>query len=174
MCRSEQDTRNESPLRKFMNVNDMQVPDENDRVAAQPPPHDQSEEQDRDRANLRGKPCLSNKIVTEHVWINPVTSKSMPQPLDTDTDARLHEEKVISMRKHAESASRVLHENIPDEMKTSWKLLVDVMSKSFRKRSRLPDLEQTAAQSPGAVNADLEQREAQSPGFLLQISSRRA
>ena len=27
--------------------------------------------------------------------------------------------------------------NIPDELRTSWKLLVDVMSKSFRKRSRL-------------------------------------
>ena len=37
----------------------------------------------------------------------------------------------------------------------------------------MPDLEQTAAQSPGAVNADLEQTEAQSPGYVLQISSRR-
>ena len=38
----------------------------------------------------------------------------------------------------------------------------------------LSDLEQTAAQSPGAVNADLEQTEAQSPGKMLQISSRGA
>ena len=37
---------------KFMNVNDMQVPDEDDRVAAQLPPHDQSEQQDRERMNL--------------------------------------------------------------------------------------------------------------------------
>ena len=30
MCRLEKDTRNESSLRKFMNVSDMQVPDEDD------------------------------------------------------------------------------------------------------------------------------------------------
>ena len=33
-------------------VSDMQVPDEDDSFAAQPPPHDQSEQQDRERANL--------------------------------------------------------------------------------------------------------------------------
>ena len=37
---------------KLMNVSDMQVPDEDDRFAAQPPPHDQSEQQDPERANL--------------------------------------------------------------------------------------------------------------------------
>ena len=37
---------------KLLNVGDMQVPDEDDRFAAQPPPHDQSEQQDRERANL--------------------------------------------------------------------------------------------------------------------------
>ena len=119
----------------------------------------------------------------------------MAQPLDTDSDAQLNENKPnlhlgFYMRK------------IPDELTTSWKLLVDVMSKSFRKRSRLhrtplwscntramrstdetmtrnkvqillmPDLGQTAGQSPGAVNADLEQTEAKSPGYMLQISSR--
>ena len=30
MCRLKKDTRNERPLRKFMNVSDMQVPDEDD------------------------------------------------------------------------------------------------------------------------------------------------
>ena len=96
-----------------MNVNDMQVPDEDDRVAAQPPPHDQSEQQGRERANLRGKQNLANKIVTEQVWINPVTSESVAQPLGTDTDAQLHEESVISRRKQAEFASRDLHEKHP-------------------------------------------------------------
>ena len=81
MCRLEKDTRNESSLRKFMNVNDVQVPDEDD----------------RERANLRGKQSLA----TEQIWINPVTSKSMAQLLDTDTDAQLHEESAISMRKQA-------------------------------------------------------------------------
>ena len=37
----------------------------------------------------------------------------------------------------------------------------------------MPDIEQTAAQSPDAVNADLEQTEGQQPGYMLQISSRR-
>ena len=37
----------------------------------------------------------------------------------------------------------------------------------------MPDLEQTAAQSPGAVNADLEQTETQVPGCWLQISRQR-
>ena len=119
-----------------MNVIDMQVPDEDDRVAAQPPEHDQSEQQDRERANLKGKQSVANKIVTEQVWINPVTSKFMAQPLDTDTDAQLHEESVMSMRKQAEFASRVPHQNIPNEMRTSWKLLVDVMRKAARRGSR--------------------------------------
>ena len=39
-------------LEKFMNVSDMQVPDEDDRIAEQPPPYDQSEQQDRERANV--------------------------------------------------------------------------------------------------------------------------
>ena len=98
---------------KFMNVADLQVLDEDDRAAAQPPPHDQSEQKDRERANLRWKQSLANKIVTEQVWINPVTSKSMAQPLDAGTDSQLHEEYVISVRKQAEFASRVLHENCP-------------------------------------------------------------
>ena len=67
MCRFEKDTRNESSLRKFVNVHDLQVPEEDDRVAAQPPPHDQSEQQDREKTNLRGKQSLANKIVTKQV-----------------------------------------------------------------------------------------------------------
>ena len=37
---------------KLMNVSDMQVPDEDDRFAAQPPPRDESEQQDQERTNL--------------------------------------------------------------------------------------------------------------------------
>ena len=53
---------------KLMNVSDIQVPDEDDRVAAQPPPHDQSEQQDRERANLDARCPVSpanGKIVKE-------------------------------------------------------------------------------------------------------------
>ena len=66
------DTRNESSLRNFMNVSDMQVPDEKDR-------HDEQSRSQTIKAN--------NKIVKERIWINPVPSKIEIQPLDTDTDA---------------------------------------------------------------------------------------
>ena len=97
---------------KFMNVSDMQVPDEDDR-------HDdsqqngQSKQQDRERANLDARFPLANKTGKERIWINPVTSKIEFQLLDTDTDAQLHEECVISVRKEAEFASRVLQERCP-------------------------------------------------------------
>ena len=51
-CRSEKDTRNESSLRKFMNVSDMQVPDEDDH-------HDEQCRSNTIKAN--------NKIVKERL-----------------------------------------------------------------------------------------------------------
>ena len=91
------DTRNESSLRKFMNVSDMQVPHEDDR---------------RDEQSRSQTIKTNNKIVKERIWINPVTCKIETQPLDTDTDAQLHKERVIAVRKEAaEIASRVPHEN---------------------------------------------------------------
>ena len=65
----------------------------------------------------------NSKIVKEGIWINPVTSKIMKQPLESDTDAQLHEERLISVRKQAEiGISSSTRENVPDEMRTSWKL----------------------------------------------------
>ena len=49
----------------------------------------------------------------EQIWINPVTRKIVFQPLDTDTDAQLHRERVITERKAAKFASRVLQEKCP-------------------------------------------------------------
>ena len=72
---------------KYMNVSDMQAPDEDDR-------HDEQSRNNTIKAN--------NKIVNERIWIISVTSKIMMQPLDADTDARLHEESVISVRIQAE------------------------------------------------------------------------
>ena len=77
------------------------------------PPYDQNEQQDRERANLDARFHVSpanNKIVTEQIWINLVTSKIMVQPLDTDSDAQLHKERVITVGKAAKLASRVLQE----------------------------------------------------------------
>ena len=51
-----------------MNVSDMQIPDEDDRVAAQPPPHDQNEQQDRERANVNDDSQFANKITKERIW----------------------------------------------------------------------------------------------------------
>ena len=51
----------------------------------------------------------------------------MKQPLETDTDAQLHKERVISVRKQSEIGfSSSTRKNDPDEMRTSWKLF-DVM-----------------------------------------------
>ena len=55
----------------------------------------------------------NNKIVNERIWINPVTSKIVKQPLEADNDAQLHIERVITMREAAEFASRVLHKKCP-------------------------------------------------------------
>ena len=117
----------------LMNVSDMQILGEDDRFVAQPPPYDRSEQQDRERwfsvrqqdrerANLDAHFPVSpanSKIVTEQIWINQVTSKIVLQPLESDTDAQLYKERVVSVRKAAEFASRVLSESVPSEMRTS-------------------------------------------------------
>ena len=46
----------------------------------------------------------------------------MKQPLESDTDAQFHEERVISVRKVEIGISSSTRENDPDEMRTSWKL----------------------------------------------------
>ena len=48
---------------------------------------------------------FANKIATEQIWIISVTSKIELQLLEVDTDAQLHRERVISVRKEAEFAS---------------------------------------------------------------------
>ena len=53
---------------------------------------------------------FANKIVTEQIQIISVTSKIVFQLLEIDTDAQLHKERVISVRKEAVFLSRVLQE----------------------------------------------------------------
>ena len=50
----------------------------------------------------------TTRIVKERIWTGLVTSRIMKQPLESDTDGQLHKERVISVRKAAEFASRVL------------------------------------------------------------------
>ena len=72
--------------------------------------------QDRERANLETHftvPPVNNNIVEERIWVNPVISKIKETAWEPDTDGQLHEERVISVTKQAESASRVLHEKRP-------------------------------------------------------------
>ena len=64
--------------------------------------YDQSEQQDRERANLNDDSQFANTTVTEQILIISVTSKIVIQPLEPDTDAQLHMERVISVRKEAE------------------------------------------------------------------------
>ena len=40
----------------------------------------------------------NNKIMRERLWTGSVTSKIETQPLDTDTDAQLHDERLIIVR----------------------------------------------------------------------------
>ena len=46
----------------------------------------------------------------------------MKQPLESDTDAQLHEERVISVRNKPNLHLEFYTRNVPDEMPTSWKL----------------------------------------------------
>ena len=122
----------------------------------------------------------------------------MVLPLESDTDARFARRECDYSEIGREICiSSSTRENVPDEMRTSWKLLVDVMSKSFRKRSRFAQktavtlhvqrqapLAQTMTRSKvqnmskpdradrssvaGCNDADLEQTAAQSPGKMLQ------
>ena len=94
---------------KFMNVSDMQVPDEDDR-------HDEQSRSNTIKANsktVKERSPANSKIVKERMWNNPVTSKIVLRPLEPDTDAQLHEESVLTVRKAAKLASRVLQEKCP-------------------------------------------------------------
>ena len=94
-----------------MNVNDMQVQDEDDR-------HDEQSRSKTITANNKimkeriwtlNSPFRqrTSKVVKERIRINQFTSKIVVQPLESDTDAQLHKERVISVRKAAKFASRV-------------------------------------------------------------------
>ena len=67
----------------------------------------------------------SSKTVKEPIWKlgSCFASKIVFQPLEIDTDAQLHRERVISVRQEAECASRVLQERCPrwnaDTLETS-------------------------------------------------------
>ena len=76
-------------------------------------------------------------MVEERIWTfdSQFASKIVLQPLEPDTDAQLHKERVISVRKEAVFVSRVLFykNDVPSGMWTPWKLLVSVMTKNFRR-----------------------------------------
>ena len=108
------DTRNESSFRKVHERE--RCPDVGRRWLCVAQYDDQSKQQDRERANLDARFTVSpanNKFVMEQIWINPVTRKIVFQPMDTDTDAQLHKERVITEREAAKFASRVLQEKCP-------------------------------------------------------------
>ena len=97
---------------KSMNVSDVQV---SRMVSAGQTQHDDTRNVTI-RANLDNRfpvPSGNNMIVKERIWIHPVTSKIVKQPLESDNDAQLHKECVITVRKAAEFDSRVLHKKCP-------------------------------------------------------------
>ena len=78
---------------KSMNVSDVQVSDEDGVIRA-------NLNDDSQFANKIAKERIwtitspfrqeNNKIVTEQIWINPVTSKILKQSLESDNDSQLH------------------------------------------------------------------------------------
>ena len=65
---------------KSMNVSDMKVTDKDDLLSRS--------------MMIKAK----NIIMKERIWINRVISKIETQPLESDTDARLHEERIIAVQ----------------------------------------------------------------------------
>ena len=63
-----------------MNVSDMKVTDKDDFLSRS--------------MMIKAK----NIIMKERIWINRVISKIETQPLESDTDARLHEERIIAVQ----------------------------------------------------------------------------
>ena len=112
----EKDTGNESSLRDVH----VQVSDEDGYLSRNMTfraiSNDDSQSPTRSRKSEFGKsiPCFASKQQDrERIWINPDTSKIMKQPLESDTDAQLHKERAITVRKAAEFASRVPHKKCP-------------------------------------------------------------
>ena len=116
----------------------------------------------------------------------------MLQPLDPDTDAQLHEERVISVRKKPNLHLEFYQRDVTGGMQTPWKLLVDVMSKSFQEvikvqrmmiqkviHSKVQNTVDARLRADSSAvarcnDADFEQTTAQSIVSMLQISNRRA
>ena len=84
---------------------------------------------DKDGFSSRSNTIKANsKIVKQRIWTldSRFASKIELQPLEPDTDAQLHEERVISVRKETEFVSRVLQERDGSgEMRTPWKCDVE-------------------------------------------------
>ena len=57
---------------------------------------------------------FADKIVTERILIMSVSSKIVLQPLEPDTDAQLHKERVISVRK--EPCGKILPGNCHSQL----------------------------------------------------------
>ena len=56
------------------------------------------------RANLNDDSQFNNKMVKERIWINRFASEIEFQPLCSDTDAQLHDERIITVREEFETA----------------------------------------------------------------------
>ena len=98
---------------KFMNVSDVKV-------------------SDQDGYMTRNLTISTNcKIVNVRIRINSFISKIVFQPLHSDTDARLHKERIIPVQEEPNFHIVFYQRDVPDGMRTPWKLPFDVVSKSF-------------------------------------------
>ena len=105
----------------------------------------------------------NSKIVKEQIWTNRFAIKMESHPLDSDTDPRCKRSVCFSVRKEA-YAHRVLPSrrhrwNVQKAVERQMQKIQEMCHIEVQTFCLMPDLEQTATQSPGS---------------MLQISSRRA
>ena len=134
--------------------------------------NDQGKQQDVERANLDAR-----------FPVSPANSKIVKELLEPDTDAQLHKERAITVRNAAEFASRVPHEKCPkwtaNTLETSCRYDVEDLQEMIEVAqktavTRHAQMAQTMSRSKvqNRSKSDLEQTAAQSPGAVMQTSSR--
>ena len=100
-------------FRKLKNASDVQISERDGYTSRSKTikAHNNKIVKKRIRTRITVSPANS-KLVKEQIWINPVTSKIVLQPLEPDTDAHLHEEVSCQCEYKPKLASRVLQEKM--------------------------------------------------------------
>ena len=91
----------------------------------------------------------NNKIVKERIWINPVISEITFQPLYSDTEASIARGACDFQYANKQNLHIGFYRrDVPDRMRTTRKLPVDVMLKSFQEVIKVQIQTSTLMSSP--------------------------